>query len=74
MIAGSVLFKCCTQGNNPTEDMDNHDEYSILQMRGLCPVTELMAPLHISMSVLSKGAEGCKPVESLSPNVRIARA
>jgi len=35
-------------------------------MRGLCCVTELAAPLHISTLVLSKGAEGCKPVERLS--------
>lgn len=36
--------------------MDNQREYSILQMRVLCLVTELMAPLHISRLVLSKGA------------------
>lgn len=68
MVPGSMLFKHCTQGDNPSEDTANQHKYSILQTRVLCLVTQLTGPLHISMVVLSKGAEGCKPVESLGRN------
>lgn len=73
VMAGSMLFKHRTQSYNPTKHMVNQREWSILQTRMLCFVTQFMAPL-ISTLELSKGGDGCKHMESLSLMVPTACA